>query len=109
MTGVTRPAHSLEECGNAAGRTNLADQFDRSDIDAEFKRSGGHEGLELAGTEFAFDAFASVLRQGSVVGSYPVVAQPFCQLVGDPFGHTTGVYEDQSGVMLLDHLGDLVE
>ena len=44
-----------------------------------------------------------------MVGGDLVVAETFGELVGDSFGHAAGVHEDQRGVVLLDHLGDVVE
>jgi hypothetical protein len=41
-------AHPLEKGGDAVGRSDLAHQLHRPDIDAELQRRGGHEGPQVA-------------------------------------------------------------
>ena len=47
---------ALEQRRDAARRADLADQLDRSDVDAELERGGGHERAQVAGAEPVLDA-----------------------------------------------------
>jgi hypothetical protein len=42
------------------------------------------------------------------MGRHCLVAQPFTQMAGDPFGEAAGVHEDDGGLVGLDELGDPV-
>ena len=98
--GVVGPAHPLQEGGEAARRADLADQLDRSHVDAELERGGGHQGPQVPGAQPGLDPLPAAPGQRSVVRGHlgaELVAEPFAQLVGDPLGHAPGVDEHQRG------------
>ena len=121
---VVGPPHPLEEGGDGPGGADLADQLDRSDVDAEFEGGGGDEGPEVAGPEPLLDDAPTGRRQAAVVGGHleggvdlaagggdgPLLgAEPEGELVGHPLGHLPGVDEDERGAVLEHVAGDPVE
>ena len=131
---VVGPSHPLEEGADGPGRADLADQLDRSDVDAQLEGGGGHQGPQVAGPQPLLDDAATGGRQAAVVGGHlqggvhPVDVGEACaggpeavpvgrrrrsepqgQLVGDPLGHLAGVDEDQRGAVLEYVGGDAVE
>ncbi len=107
--GVVGAAHPLQEGGDAAGRSDLADQVDRADVDPELQGGGGDERLEVTGPEAGLDPVAALLREAPVVGRHRLLTQALAQLVGQPLGQAAGVDEHQRGAVLHDQLGDAVE
>ena len=105
---VARPAHALEERGNAVRRPNLADQVDVADIDAELERRRRDECLERAGLQPMLGIEARLLREAAVVGGDLALAKPFAQMPGRPLGHPSRVHEDQRGLVRGDQLGQAV-
>ncbi len=108
-SGVVGPADALQEGRDAAGRSDLADQLYRPDVDAELERGRRDEGLQLAGAQARFDPVAPVLGQAAMVRGDHVVAQPLAELVREAFGQPTGVHEHERGAVLEDQRGDAVE
>jgi hypothetical protein len=106
---VAGAADALEEGGDAAGRTDLADQVDRADVDSQLQRRRGHQRLQVAGPQARLDLVAPVLRQRAVVGADDVVAQAFTELVGQALGQAARVDEHERRVMLPHQVGDPVE
>ena len=109
VAAVVGAAHPLEEGGDAAGGAHLADQLDGADVDAQLQRGGGHQGLEVAGSEAMLGADAALGGQGAVVSGHRVVTQALGQLMGDALGESAGVDEHDGGVVLADELGHAVE
>ncbi len=65
---VVGPSHPLEEGADGPGRSDLADQFDGADVDAQLERGGGHQGPEVPGPEALLDDTPAGARQAAVVG-----------------------------------------
>ena len=98
--GVVGAADPLQEGGEAARRADLADQLDRSHVDAELERGRGHQGAQVPGAQPGLDPLPAAPGQRPVVRRHlgaELVAEPFAQLVGDPLGHAPGVDEHQRG------------
>ena len=106
--GVAGAADALQEDGDAAGRADLADEVDAADVDAEFERSGGDEGFELAVLELLLDVEAAFAGEAAVVAGDAFLAEAVAQVVGDTLGQGAGVDEDEGGVVLDDEVGEAV-
>ena len=130
---VVGPPHPLEEGADGPGGPDLAHQLDRSHVDAQLERGGGHQRPQVAGPQALLDDAATGGRQAAVVGRHleggvdPVDAghsgvagvpggaggvgraESQGELVGDPLGHLAGVDEHQRGAVLEDVGGDPVE
>ena len=93
----------LQERGDVAWRAQLTDQVDRPDIDAEFERRRGDEGLQVASAKATFDHQPAIFGQASVVGHHVclgtlvLLREPLPQLVADALGHPAGVDENEGG------------
>ena len=105
---MPRAADALQERRDRARRTELADQVDFADIDAELERSGRHQRLQLSRLEALFGVQPLLLGQTAVMRGHLIFAEPLGQLTGYPFGHPPGIGEDQGGLMPLDQLGQSV-
>ena len=103
---VAGTAHPLQERGDAARRTDLADQIDVADVDAEFQRGGGDQHLERTGLEPLFGIQPQFLRQRPVMRGDMLLAQQLAQMPRRTFRHAPGVDEHQRGRMLLHQFGD---
>ncbi len=107
--GVIGPADPLQECREAARRSDLADQFDWPDIDTEFERGGRHQRAKVTAAQPGLNPLPSLLRQAAVMRGDLAVAEPLAELVRDPLGHPPGVDEDDRGLVLMHVAGDQVE
>ena len=67
MNRVTRSPNPLEQRRNPLRRADLADQVDRTDVDAKLERSRGHQRGELPGLQPVFGS------QPHLFGKAPVV------------------------------------
>ena len=83
-------------------------QVDAADVDAEFERGGGDEGLELTVFELLFHVQATFAREAAVVAGDAFLAEAVAQVVGDALGEGAGVDEDEGGVVLDDQVGESV-
>jgi hypothetical protein len=81
---VVGPPDALQERGDAVGRADLAHELNRSHVDAELQRCGGHQRTQLAGTEPMLNPLSALAGQRSVVGGHLVLAEPFPELMGHP-------------------------
>ena len=99
---------ALQEGGNAARRPDLADEVDRADIDAQFERGGGDDGLEVAGLEPLLHRVAAILGEGAVMARDVLLAESNAQLVRHALGQRATVDEDQRRPMLHDQLSQTV-
>ena len=120
---VVGSTDSLEERGDVPGRTELADEVDRPNVNAEFERRCGHEGLEVAGAQPSFDLGPPFFRErpvvsnhvglGEVLGDRGVgrlsLCQAFAKLVADALGHAASVDEHEGGGVGFDEVGDVLE
>ena len=61
MSTVTRTPDALQEGRDRTRRSDLTDQFNRTDVDAEFERRRCDQRLEITGPEPGFDPSTSVL------------------------------------------------
>ena len=105
---VTGAADALQGHGNRARGIDLADQVDRSDIDAEFQRSGGDQQANLAVLQFAFGCQTNLARQAAVMRGYQFFPNAFAQVHRQPLGQPPRVDEDQRGTVLHRQLGEAV-
>ena len=61
-------AHALEQGGNGTSRAELANEIDRTDIDAQFERGRGDERLEFAALEAIFRIEPQLRGKAAVMG-----------------------------------------
>ena len=90
-------------------RADLAHQLDRTHVDPELQRRGGHQRPQLAGAQAALDPLTALARQRSVMRRDQLLTQPLAQLMRHPLGQLPGVDEHQRGSVLGDVAGDPVE
>ena len=64
---VVGPAHALEEGADGPGRSDLADQLDRTDVDAQLERRRGHQRAQVAGPQARLDDAPAGRREAAVV------------------------------------------
>ena len=76
---VSRTAHALQCHGDRSRRTDLADQIDGADVDAEFERSRRHQQAHLAVLQLAFGLQAQLARKAAVMRRHLVFAQSLVQ------------------------------
>ena len=62
-----RPADALQKRRNAARRTNLTDQLDRPDVNAELQGRRRNQCFQITGAESIFDALTPIARQAAVM------------------------------------------
>ncbi len=99
---------ALQEGGNRARRTELADQIDIADIQPQFQRCGRHQHGEIAGLEPLLGQQARLARQAAVMRRHALLAEQIAQMPRRAFGHAPCVDEHQRGAMLLrqcSHIG----
>ena len=103
-TPVSCSAYSLQGDGDGAGRSDLADEIDVADVDAEFERGGGDEDAAFALLEAALGFETEMAREGTVVSRDLVFAHALGEVVGDAFDEASGVDEDQGRAMFESEL-----
>ena len=67
---VVGPAHPLEEGADGPGGADLADELDRSHVDAELEGGGGDQGTEVTRPEPLLDDPTAGRRETAVVGGH---------------------------------------
>ena len=67
---VVGPSHPLEEGADGPGRPDLADQLDRTDVDSQLERGGGHQRPQVAGPQALLDDAPSGGGEAAVVGGH---------------------------------------
>ncbi len=112
---VVGPSDPLEEGGDRPGGADLADQLDRSDVDAQFERGGGDQGPQVTRTEPLLDDAPAGRRETPVVRGHLeggvdlpagggdrtlLGAQAEGELVGHALGHLPGIDEDERRAVL---------
>src|SRR5260370_39830760 len=102
------PAHLLPQSRDGASRTDLADQIDGADVDAELKRSGCHEGAQVSVLEALFGIQALLFGEAAVMRGYVLGSNAFAQVAADPLGHTASVDEYEGRSVLDYQLGEAV-
>ena len=105
MAGAADP---LQQARDIARRTDLADQIDVADIDAQFQRRGGDQHLQIAVFEPLLGGQPVLFGHAAVVGRDMFRAQPFAQMPRDAFGHAARVDENQRGPVLHRQFGHAV-
>ena len=72
---MSRPSHPLHQQSDGAGRTNLANQVDVADVDAQLQRGGGDADLDLPVFQLLLGIPPGRPRQAAVVGDDCCFAQ----------------------------------
>ena len=103
-TAVARSPDPLQECRDAARRSDLADHLDRPDVDTELERCRGHQSTQLTGAQLRFDPLPPLLGEAAVVRGNRFIAEALREQVRDPLGHASRVDEDERGAMRI-HMG----
>ena len=103
MAGAT---DALQERGDRARRTDLADQVDVADVDAKLQRRRGHEHAQVAALQSLLGIQTQFLGQAAVVCGDGILAELFGELPGSALGHPARVDEYQRGAMRLHQLGE---
>ncbi|MNO99430.1 hypothetical protein D3C76_911990 [compost metagenome] len=97
MPGAANP---LQERGDGAGRSDLADQVDIADVDAQLQRGGGHQHLQLAILQPLLGVQAQLLGQAAMVRGDRLLAQPIAEVTGQALGQAPSVDEHQGRAVL---------
>ena len=95
-------ANALKQRGDGLGGSDLNNQIDGSHVDAQFERSGGHQGTQGAGLEPRLRVQAFFAGHAPVVGGDDFGAQPVGQMMRKAFGHGARGHEYQGGLMFGD-------
>ncbi len=106
---VVGASHPLEEGGDGAGRSHLAHELHRPDVDAELERRRGHERPEITGAQAVLHAQASVLGQAAVVRGHLLGPETLAEEMGEPFRQPPRVHEHQRGAVRAHVVGDAVD
>src|SRR5207302_9551038 len=93
---------TLQECRNRVRRSDLADEIDRADVNAEFKRRRRDQSFQLAAFEPLLGIEALLLGEAAVMRRDPVFAQPLAQRTRRAFRHAARVDENEGSAMRLD-------
>ena len=96
------PPDALQETGDGTSGTDLADQVDIADIDAEFERSSGDQGAQLTRFQSLLRRQTLFTRQAAMMRSNVFIAESFAQVARNPFSQSSGVNEDERSFMLAD-------
>ena len=102
---VARPADALQHGGDAVRRSDLADEVDVADVDAELERCGRDQRLERPVLQTRFGVEPLLLRQAAVVRRHRVRAKAVAQMPRDAFGHPARVDEHERRAVRADQLG----
>ena len=105
---MARAAHPLQEGRDRARRTELTDQIDIADIDAELERGGRHQSFQLTVLETLFGVEPLLLGEAAMVCGQLIGAEALGKLAGHPLDQPARVDEDQGRPMRLDQLGQSV-
>ena len=92
---VARASDALQQRGDPVRRSDLADQVDVADVDAELERGRGDERLQLSGLQPGFGVEPLVLRQAAMMRRHRIVAEPIAEVPREPLRHAPRVHEDQ--------------
>jgi hypothetical protein len=98
----------LKETRDRAWGTELANQIDIADVDAEFERSGCDKRFELAMLETMLGVAPLLLGHAAMVRGNLLGAQALGQGAGRSLGHAARVHEDQGRAMIVDQPGEPV-
>ncbi|MDR8952911.1 hypothetical protein FEP76_01388 [Burkholderia multivorans] len=96
---VSRAADALQERRDPARRTDLADEIDIADVDAEFERCGRDEQLQFAALEPLLRIEAMLLRETAVMRGDRVLAEPLGEMTRHPLGRAPRVDEHECRAM----------
>ena len=88
---VAGPADALEQRGDGARGTELADQVNRPNVYPEFKRGGGDQGLEFAPLQTALGFKPQLGRKAAVMRGDLIRPQPLAQVMRHAF-RESGAY-----------------
>ena len=102
--GVTGASDALKEGRDPARRTDLTDQVDRADVDAQLKRRRRHDGLEVAVLEPLLHHVPTLLGQRAVVSRDMLLADADAELMRNPLSQRATIDEDQRCPVLEDQL-----
>ena len=80
---VSRAADTLQEGRDAAGRSDLTDEIDVADVDAELQGRRGHERRQAAALQPLLRVAALLLREAAVVRGHRVLAEALAQMPRD--------------------------
>jgi hypothetical protein len=105
---VSRTPNPLQETRDRAWGTELANQIDIADVDAEFERSGYDKRFELAMLETMLGVAPLLLGHAAMVRGNVIGAQALGQCAGRSLGHAARVHEYQGRAMIVDQPGELV-
>ena len=97
---VTGTADALQEGCDRARRTDLTNEIDVADIDAELERGGRHQGFQFAALQPLFGGEPELLRHAAVMRGDGVFAETIAELARDAFGHAPRVDEHERRAVL---------
>ncbi len=104
--GVAGAADALQQRRDAMRRSDLTDQIDVADVDAELERGRRDQRLQPAGLQTRLGVQPLFLRQAAVMRGNGFLAKPIAEVPGQPFGHPPRIDEDQRRAVRLDQRGE---
>ena len=103
---VTRAPDALQRHRNRARRTQLNDEIDRADVDAQLERGGRYNDSQLAASQAPLDVETQLARQTAVVRHREAFAEAFVECEGDTLAHAARSDEDQRRLMVVNLSSD---
>src|SRR5215471_6583275 len=92
---VSRSSDALKRHCDRSRRADLANEFDRSDIDAQFQRRCRDDRAQLAVLQFLFRFEAQFSRKAAMVSQDSTLTEPLGEMMRDAFGMAPRVDENQ--------------
>src|SRR5262245_21015296 len=99
---------ALQQGGDRARRTEMADEIDVPDVDTELERGGGDDDRDGARLEPGFGGKAQLARHAAVMGGDAIGTEALAERVRDALHQLPGVDEDDGGAMRADQRRDAV-
>jgi hypothetical protein len=106
---VARASDALDECGEAPGRADLADEFDRADVDSELERGGGDQHRQLAASQARLETLPPIAREAAVVGGHPLLGEALAEEMRHALGQPPSVDEHERRAVRAHLRGDAVQ
>ena len=103
---MVRPARALQEGGDGTRRSELTDELDVTDIDAQLQRCSRDQRGKLAVLQALFRGQPALLCEAAVMRRDLIAAKQLRQVSRGAFRHASRVHEDQRRPMLARKLGE---
>ena len=98
-------ANALKKARDRAGGAELADEVDVADIDTEFERGRGDQGLELAMFEPLLGIEPLLLGEAAVMRRHVLLPEQIRELARSALGHASRIDENERRSVFRNQIG----